>query len=110
MRIEADRLRVLLVDGELTDSIMADSVFQKLPAKPGAALLRGEEQHLKPPVLRSQKGGGPARHTLGDGKMGDAVQRLRHVGFAFCDFRVRQKQMRCTDGGFPKRQKRGQQG
>ena len=30
MRIEADRLRVLLVDGELTDSIMADSVFQKV--------------------------------------------------------------------------------
>ena len=36
--IEADGLRILLVDGDLADAVVLDAVLQELPAKSPAAL------------------------------------------------------------------------
>ena len=56
MLVEADGLRVLLVDRQFLQVVMANVVFQKLPSQSRAPLCRGKEQHFQTMAFEPHKG------------------------------------------------------
>lgn len=107
MLVKSDRLRILLVDGQLDDPVVFDAILEQPLPNAFASFLRRKKQHLQVPVLNAHK-----RDRL-FGFYNDqglhAFQRLRHIIFDTFYFRVRKKQMRRPNGPLPDIQKRIQQ-
>lgn len=99
--IEADRLRVLLVDGDFVGAEGAHGIAEQRFADPRAALFGRDEQHLDPPVFHARKRRDRAAFALRGDQALHALQRLRDVGSDPAYFGVGQKIVRRPHGPLP---------
>lgn len=107
MLVKSDRLRILLVDGQLDDPVVFDAILEQPLPNAFAPFLRCKKQHLQTPVLNAHKRDRPFGFC--NDQVLHAFQRLRHIIFDTFYFRVRKKQMRRPNGPLPDIQKRIQQ-
>lgn len=87
--VKSDRLWILLIDGQLNDSVGFNAMLEQLLPKPFPTFLRREKQHLQAPILDAHK---PNRLLcFGNDQMLHAFQRLRHIRPDCFYFRVRKE-------------------
>ena len=55
MRIKSDRLRILFVYGQLSDSIVLNAILEHLLSNAVSTFLRCKKQHLQATVLNAHK-------------------------------------------------------
>lgn len=77
--VKADRLRVLLVDGELADGVFVYGMLQQPPADALPPIFGGDEQHFQFAPVYARKGDGRTIFVFRNEKARHPAQRLRHI-------------------------------
>ena len=95
--VEPYRLRILLVDREIVDTVLHDGLLQKSRADASATPPVMHEEHLETTVLDTHEGNWRTFFVLGDDKMLHTGQGLWDVFPDAEDLRLVQETVRCPD-------------
>lgn len=88
MGVEADGLRVLLIDGDFPDSAAANPVCQQPSAQPGSPFLRQEKEHFQALPVYPHKADWMAAFPFGYDQTGNVAQCLGDVCTDFPDLGI----------------------